>query len=72
MVSVQRNSTLQFHAIVNEGANAGGIAWSVSNANLAAVSPDGLVTVKNMSGTVILTARDPDGGAVHSITLRIS
>jgi len=71
MISVSRNSAAQFGVILNEGASSEGIAWSVSNANLATVSPDGLVTIRNMAGTVVLTARAP-GGAVHSITLRIT
>ena len=72
MISVSRNSTVQFHALLSEGASSAGVVWSISNANLATVSQGGLVTIRNMSGTVVLTARDTASGLVHSITLRIS
>ena len=72
MISVSRNSVVQFHALLSEGASSAGVVWSISNANLATVSQGGLVTIRNMSGTVVLTARDTVSGLVHSITLRIS
>jgi len=72
MVAVGRNRTVQFGLALNEGASNVGVVWTTSNANLATVNAEGLVTIRNMVGTVTLTARDPDSGITHSIVMRIA
>ena len=71
MVAMPRNGSHQFGLIVDEGASTDGVSWSVSNASLASVDDNGLVTAKGISGNVTLTARD-SWGATHSIVLRIA
>ena len=71
-VTAARNSTIQFDYIVNKDALHEGVVWSVSNSAYATVNTEtGAVTVKNLTGTVILTAKDPLTGISHSIVLRI-
>jgi hypothetical protein len=72
MLSVQRNKqytiTLDIspaHALPDE------IVWTVSDPTFAIVK-DGVVTVLNKMGTAVLTAKDPESGATHSIVLRIT
>jgi len=72
LVTVARNRTIQFELIVNSGATTGGIVWTTSNAGLATVDEFGLITTKNMVGTVTLTATEPVSGISNSIVLRIS
>jgi hypothetical protein len=57
---------------LNEGASAEGIIWTSANTALAAVDENGVVTVKNVIGTVVLTATDPVSGRSHSVLLRIA
>jgi len=71
MVSVTRNSTVQFKVIVNADALPLGIVWSTSNSAFASVSDAGVVTVKSLAGTVTLTATAPSG-VTHSVVLRIT
>jgi len=71
-VTVMRNSTVQFDYIINADVLREGIVWNVSNEAYATVNAEtGLVTLKNMTGTVILTAKDSLNGAFVSIVLRI-
>jgi len=72
LVTVARNRTVQFSLILNDNATPDYVVWSTSNAGLATVDADGLVTIKNMVGTVTLTATDPHSGIANSIILRIS
>jgi len=69
--TVVRGGSYSFRATLNEGALSGGIVWSVSNPLYATVDNNGAVTILNKTGTVILTAKDPDSGLSHSIVLRI-
>jgi len=71
LVTVARNRTVQFGISLNQWASEEGIVWTTSNAGLATVDADGLVTIKNMVGTVTLTVTAPSGVS-NSIVLRIS
>ena len=71
-VSVKRGETYKFKLILNEGASANGIIWSVSNPLYASVDAYGNVTILNKAGTVILTATDTVSKLSHSIILRIT
>jgi hypothetical protein len=70
--TVRRNQVRQFTVNLNAGASAANVEWSTSNQVFAAVDSTGVVTVKNVIGTVTLTAKDPLSGLSHSILLRIS
>jgi len=74
LVTVGRNRTVQFGVALDADQRdlATRVNWTTSNANLATVDDNGLVTIKNMVGTVTLTATDPLGGVTNSIILRIS
>ena len=72
MVMANRNSTMAFSLILNDGASDEGIVWSTSNAALAEVDAYGTVTINGAAGMATLTARDTGSGISHSITLRIS
>jgi len=71
LVTVARNRTVQFEIIINDGAIPEGVKWETSNAGLATVDANGLVTIRNMVGTVTLTVSEPNGLS-QSIILRIS
>ena len=71
-IAVSRGNTYTFDLILNEGAIADRILWSVNNPQLAKVTNDGTVTILNRTGTVVLTATDPDSGLNYSIILRIT
>ena len=71
-VTVSRGSSVQFGAIVNDGASTENIVWTISNTALAAVDANGAVSIRNSVGMVTLTARDAETGISHSITLRIA
>jgi len=70
MITVPRNSELQFDVAINEGSSKEEFTWSVSNPAFASVSESGLVTIKNLAGTAILTAK-ADSGVTHSVIFRI-
>jgi hypothetical protein len=72
MVTLARNSSMKIEAIVNEFSTVLDLEWSVSNAAYATVNADGLVTARNMMGTVVLTAKDPASGITYAIVLRIT
>jgi len=72
LVSVGRNRDIQFTMLLNDGASLDDISWATSNAGLATVDADGLVTIKNMVGTVTLTLKDDYSGLSQSIIIRIS
>jgi uncharacterized repeat protein (TIGR02543 family) len=71
-VSVKRGGTYKFNVVLNEGASAEGIVWSVSNPLYATVDDYGYVTILNKTGMVILTATDPVSELSNSIILRIT
>ena len=71
MVTVARGQKgLSLEILVNEGASSA-VAWSTSNPAFATVDESGLVTVKNLTGSVVLTAT-ASNGISHSIILRIT
>ena len=70
-VVVTCGETISFDLILNEGADAGKIIWSVSNPLFATVDSSGTVSVLNTTGTVTLIASDPNSGKQHSVILRI-
>jgi len=71
-ITAARNSTMQFDYVINADALHEGIVWSVSNTAYATVNAEtGVLAIKNLTGTVMLTATDPLNGATHSIVLRI-
>jgi uncharacterized repeat protein (TIGR02543 family) len=70
--TVRRGQVRQFTLTLNEGASDAGIVWTTANQALATVTDNGLVTVKNVIGTVILTATDLESGRSHSVLLRIA
>jgi hypothetical protein len=72
IVTVKREEARQFTAIVNEDATTDYLEWTTANQALAEVDAYGVVTVKNVIGTVILTAKDPVSGRSHSVLLRIA
>jgi len=71
MLTVARNREIQFGADINDDASVKYVSWATSNANLATVDSNGLVTIKNSIGNVTLTASAPSGVS-FSIILRIS
>jgi hypothetical protein len=72
ILAVSRNSTIQFSAIVNEGATTDGIEWLLSNPDYATVdAKTGLVRILNKTGTVSLIATT-ENDVSHNITLRIT
>jgi uncharacterized repeat protein (TIGR02543 family) len=72
LVTVPRNSIVQFDYTVNIDALPEGIVWTVSNASFATITDDttGMVKVLNKTGTLLLTATAPNGVS-HSIILRV-
>jgi putative CocE/NonD family hydrolase len=71
-LGVKRNSTIKFDFIINEDAIGDGVVWSVANTVYATVDENGTVTIKNVTGTVVLIAKDIYSGVSHSIILRIT
>jgi uncharacterized repeat protein (TIGR02543 family) len=72
LVMVPRNNTAQFCYEIDPGAVREGIIWSVSNMAYATVNATtGLVTLKNLTGTVILTAKDVFSDVTISVLLRL-
>jgi len=71
LVTVVRGATYTFEAEVSEGAFADILDWTVGNTTFATVNADGSVTILNKTGSVILTAKDPDTNISNSIILRI-
>jgi len=71
LVTLPRNSSVEFGLDLNVGSLPTGVVWSVSNPALATVDADGKVTAKTTTGTLVLTAKDADTGVFQSITLRI-
>jgi uncharacterized repeat protein (TIGR02543 family) len=72
IVTVKRGEIKQFTATVNKDATTENLEWKTANPALAEVDADGVVTVKNVIGTVVLTATDPNTGRSHSVLLRIA
>jgi hypothetical protein len=70
--NIKRNETRTFTVTLNEGASDERIVWTTANPALAEVTRDGTVTVKNVIGTVVLTATDPVSRRSHSVLLRIA
>jgi hypothetical protein len=70
--TVSRGLVKQFTLTLNEGASDANVVWTIANPALATVTDDGVVTVKNVIGTVILKATDPESGLSASILLRIA
>jgi hypothetical protein len=70
--TMRRGEVRTFTLILNEGAYAGDVKWTIANPALATVDGNGVVTVKNVIGTVILTATDPESGISHNVLLRIA
>jgi len=68
---VTRNSIKKFNVILNEGASADGLIWSVNNPLYASVSQNGTVALYNMTGSIILTVTDPVSKISNSIIIRI-
>jgi hypothetical protein len=72
LITVPRNSIIQFDYIINSDAIREGILWTVSNSAMAAVIPEtGLVMIKSLTGTLLLTAKDSLNGVTNSVMLRI-
>ncbi|MDR0489655.1 MAG: hypothetical protein LBH28_00215 [Oscillospiraceae bacterium] len=72
MMSVARNSRIEFGVSVNDGASGAGIVWTVSDPSLAMVDANGTVTVMNKVGMAVLIATDPVSGMTSAIVLRIT
>jgi uncharacterized repeat protein (TIGR02543 family) len=72
IVTVSRSEARRFAVTLNEDASDDRIVWTTANEALATVDEDGIVTVKNVIGTVVLTATDPLSGRSHSVLLRIA
>ena len=70
--TVARGWRYNFGVIVNEGAIADGIVWTIANPALAHVDEHGTVTIFERTGTVVLMATDPVSGLSNSIMLRIA
>jgi hypothetical protein len=70
--TVRRGDTRTFTVTLNEGASPDNLVWSTANPALATVEKGGKVTVKNVIGTVVITATDPVSKKTHSILLRIA
>jgi X-Pro dipeptidyl-peptidase len=71
LTTVGRGATFGLTVTVEpEDASTDGIIWSVTDETFAKVNNDGLITTKNKTGTVLLTATAPSG-AKGSIVLRI-
>jgi hypothetical protein len=70
--TVRRGQERQFTVTLNDGASDANIVWTISNQIYATVTDDGVVTVKNLIGNVVLTATDPVSGLKASIGLRIA
>jgi len=71
LTTVVRGVTYKFELALNEGASDEGIIWSTSNPTYATTKADGTIAILNKTGTVILTATDPESGLSNSIILRI-
>ena len=69
-MTLPRNSTYKFSVILNQGAKDDGIVWSINNTAFATVDNNGVVTTKNMAGTVILKVTASNGVST-SIIIRI-
>jgi len=70
LITVPRNSTLQLGALTYD-ALPYDIDWAVNNPLFATVDANGLVTIRNVPGMVIVTVTAPSG-VRHAITLRIT
>jgi len=70
-ITVARGGTYRFNVKVNENAYINDLVWTVNNTAYATVNPDGSVTIRNLTGSVMLTVTDPASGLSHNIMLRI-
>jgi len=70
--TVARGGKYNFGVIVNEGAIAQNIIWTLSNSALGRVDEAGNVTIFERTGTVVLQATDPVSGISNSVMLRIA
>jgi len=70
--TVARGGTYNFGVIVNEGAIAQNIIWTLSNPALGRVDEAGNVTIFERTGTVVLLATDPVSNISNSVMLRIA
>ena len=72
VVAMKTGEVRKFEAIVNDVlGNIPGLEWTILNPAYATVT-DGLVTIKNLKGTVVLMVSAPAYGQSHSITIRIT
>ena len=69
--TVERGGVYRFGLILNEGALAEDVVWTLSDPSLAIIDGD-TIHILNRTGTVRLIATDPVSGLFHSITLRIA
>ena len=70
--TVARGHTYNFGVVLNPGAIANGIVWTISNPALASVDSSGNVRIFERTGTVVLLATDPVSGISNSVMLRIA
>jgi hypothetical protein len=70
VTTVVHGMTYRFSVTVNPGALPDGVVFSVSSELFAAVNGDGSITIKNRTGSVLLTATAPNG-VTCSVMLRI-
>jgi len=71
ILSVARNTSIQLELIVNAGANTEHLIWSVTNPLIASITQDGLLTVRNVPGIIMVTVSDPLTGIHHAIRVQI-
>ena len=70
--TVARGWRYNFGYILNEGAIAESVIWTLANPALGSVDADGTVTIFERTGTVVLSATETSSGLSHSIMLRIA
>ena len=70
--TVKRGGVYNYGLILNKGATAKNIIWTVSDPTFAMVDNAGNVYILNKTGTVRLVATDPVSLLSHSISLRIA
>jgi len=70
--TVARGGVYNFGLLLNEGAKADNIVWTLSDPSFALIDDKANIHILNKTGTVRLIATDPESGLYHSITLRIA
>jgi len=71
VTNVERGGRYRFKVTMNNAVLDDEIPWTVSNPAYATVNSEGVVTILNKKGTVVLAANDPASGLNHSLVLRI-